>query len=379
MMREPHGRRSKEGAHLTQQALPVEPNENDRLILDEPADGKDEVVPYQYSITSYGADYTVDSLVKRLREDSIFVPPFQREFVWTIKEASRFVESLLLGLPVPGIFLSKEEETQRLLVIDGQQRLMSLRYFYEERWPEPEGVFRLKQVQDQFEGKTYGELPEPDRRRLDDSIIHATVVKQDVPSDDKSSIYHIFERINTGGRQLNDQEIRTSIFHGELADLLDELNEDKSWRAIYGPVSLRLRDRELILRFLALRFMSDKYNRPMKEFLNTFMGRHRHLKLVTGDEFRKSFGQVAQALATIGNQGLRPKRTLNAAVLDSVMVGLSRRLGSGAIQDDETLRAALAKLMADDKYQQACGRATADADRVKTRLDMATAAFRDAR
>src|SRR5689334_16025480 len=82
--------------------------------------------PLQYSITSYGADYPVDSLVKRIQVGDIFVPEFQRHFVWKHPQASRFIESLLLGLPVPGIFLSRDEETNKLLVIDGQQRLETL-------------------------------------------------------------------------------------------------------------------------------------------------------------------------------------------------------------------------------------------------------------
>ena len=97
--------------------------------IDESLDEVDEVVPFKYSITSYGADYPVDSLVKRISMDDILIPNFQRGYVWSLKEASRFVESLLLGLPVPSIFLSREPETQKLLVIDGQQRLSSLRYF----------------------------------------------------------------------------------------------------------------------------------------------------------------------------------------------------------------------------------------------------------
>jgi hypothetical protein len=350
---------------------------NDDLIIDQPQENGEEIVPYQYSITSYGADYTVDSLVARLRNDAVFVPAFQRRFVWTIKDASRFIESLLLGLPVPGIFLSKEDDTQRLLVIDGQQRLMSLKNFYDGVWPDPEGVFRLRQVQPQFEGKSYKDLSEPDRRRLDDSIIHATVVKQDTPSEDKSSIYHIFERINTGGRQLTEQEIRACIFHGALVDLLDALNGNAAWRALYGEVSPRLRDRELIVRFLALRFASHEYARPMKEFLNTFMGKHRNLRTLRAETLREAFEGAVKVLAIVGNQALRPGRSLNAAILDSVMVGISRRLERGPIVDHGAVRTAFERLVNNEDFKQACGRATADEKRVQTRLDLATAAFRD--
>jgi uncharacterized protein with ParB-like and HNH nuclease domain len=188
--------------------------------------GKEEPIKYEYSITSYGADYPVHSLVKRVDNNDIYIPPFQRDYVWSINDASRFIESLLLGLPVPGIFLSKDADSQQLLVIDGQQRLKSLVYFYNGTF-EPTGkTFSLKGVQPEYEGKTYATLPNKDRRRLDDSIIHATVVKQDSPTDDESSIYHIFERINSGGRNLRPQEIRACIYQGRLNELLSDLNQN---------------------------------------------------------------------------------------------------------------------------------------------------------
>src|SRR5256714_15410421 len=88
------------------------------------------VAPIQYDISSFGADYDVEGLVKRLERGDILIPPFQRNYVWSFKDASRFIESLLLGLPVPGIFLAKESDSNRLLVLDGQQRLKTLQVFY---------------------------------------------------------------------------------------------------------------------------------------------------------------------------------------------------------------------------------------------------------
>ena len=93
-------------------------------------ESENESIPYKYSITSYGADYPVDSLVSRLDKDVVAVPTFQRKYVWNERQASRFIESLLLGLRVPGIFLSKEPDTGKLLIIDGQQRLRTLQAFY---------------------------------------------------------------------------------------------------------------------------------------------------------------------------------------------------------------------------------------------------------
>lgn len=169
----------------------VDVEDSDETIVDNRGD--EGPVPLQYSITSYGADYPVDALVRRMRDGSIFVPTFQRGSIWSAARASRFVESLLLGLPVPGIFLSKERESNKLLVIDGQQRLRTLQYFYDGIVADSEREFALIGVQQQFLGATYRKLQDNDRRLLDNSIIHATVVQQDEPSDDESSVYYIFD------------------------------------------------------------------------------------------------------------------------------------------------------------------------------------------
>jgi len=156
----------------------------------------------EYAITSYGADYTADGLVKRINESDIVIPPFQRGYVWNFKRASKFIESLLLGLPVPGVFLTKEKENEQLIVIDGQQRLRTLQYFYEGTFKPTEKEFKLDAVQERFRGRTFKSLEHKERRRLNDAIIHATIIEQTTPIEDNSSIYYIFERLNTGGGSL---------------------------------------------------------------------------------------------------------------------------------------------------------------------------------
>src|ERR1700722_18269758 len=141
--------------------------------IDDLLDETDEPIPFRYSIISYGVDYPVDGLVKRIQTGDIVIPSFQRGFVWSLREASRFVESLLLGLPVPSIFLSKEADTEKLLVIDGQQRLLTLMHFHEGIWPINQKAFALKGITPQYEGSTYKQLPSEAKRRLAYSIIHA--------------------------------------------------------------------------------------------------------------------------------------------------------------------------------------------------------------
>lgn len=340
-------------------------------------EGDREVAPLGYLISSYGADYTVDGLVKRMREGSIYVPEFQRGFVWDVKDASRFVESLLLGLPVPSIFLSKEADTGKLLVVDGQQRLSSLKYFYDGIWEPTKREFSLKGVDRTFEGKTYKGLRDEDRRRLDDAILHVTVFKQDEPSEDQSGIYQVFERLNSGGKKLTPQEIRSAVHHsGGMRELLRELNKNAEWRSIYGPEDGRMRDQELVLRFLAFYYDSDKYESPLVNFLNGFMGRHKKLEGAQADEMKKIFSYTVHVVRqSIGTSAFRPIRALNAAVFDSIMVGLARRLKNGPVADLGQFKTKYEELLKNQDYLDACGRGTAGEERVKTRISLATAAF----
>lgn len=344
-------------------------------------DDAEDLLPFKYSITSYGADYPVDGLVKRMNNGSIYVPTFQRGYVWKIKEASRFIESLLLGLPVPGIFLAKEKDTQKLLVIDGQQRLRTIEYFYNGVFEPTKKGFSLEGISSQFNGVTYKTLSEEDRRRLDDSIIPATVVKQDEPSDDDSSIYHIFERLNTGGVKLQPQEIRACIYHGELNELLRELNNNQYWRAIYGSSDSRMKDQELILRFLALYFDGEKYTKPMKGFLNKFMGKNRDLKIYTGAQIKDTFyNTIETAYRCLGEKAFKPKRQLNAAVFDSIMVGLSHRLKNGSIDNEESVRSIYQDLLKKEDFLAVTVNTarTTDSPAVESRLNQSISAFSNA-
>jgi hypothetical protein len=337
----------------------------------------EEELPIVYTVTAYGADYPVDALVNRIEQGDIIVPEFQRGFIWPRARIDRFIESLLLGLPVPGIFLANEPETNKLMVIDGQQRLMTLRAFYRGRLRGKEFVLG-QGVQTQFIGCSYESLEEEDRRRLDNSIIHATVIRQDQPSDDQSSIYFVFERLNTGGTLLQPQEIRAAIYGGRFNELLHELNQVSKWREVFGRESSRRKDQELILRFLAFRYSLDEYKRPMKEFLNDFMGKHRHLSQLDPAELRAEFEGAIELLSAAVPPAVlfRPGgKAINAAVFDAMTVAASHLVRSGQNPDISHVREAYSGLLEDEQFQISYSRATADEASVKRRISMATAAF----
>ena len=327
-----------------------------------------------FSISSFGVDYPVETLVSRMEKALFYIPSFHRFFVWSQNQCSRFVESLLLGLPVPGIFLFKEADTGKHLVIDGQQRLKSLLYF-------TSGVingreFSLTGLETKFGGRTYKTLDEADRARLDDAVIHATVFKQDLPEGEINSVYEVFERINTGGIKLSPQEIRSCICHGNFNDYLHRLNENEKWRAVYGPKSKRLKDVELILRFMAFYEKSAEYKSPMKHFLNDYMKEKRNFdddKLEElGNIFLNMIGFVTDVM---GNRPFRPDRSLNTAVFDSVASAIAHRLVTNKEIEGEAINAAYRSLLQNDRFIEGYIRSTADEENVKKRMEEAQKAF----
>jgi hypothetical protein len=327
-----------------------------------------------FSISSFGVDYPVETLVSRMEKKLFYIPPFQRAFVWSQNQCSRFIESLLLGLPVPGIFLFKEADSGKHLVIDGQQRLKSLLYFHE-------GLingkaFALTGLETKFDGRSYKTLDEGDRARLDDAVIHATVFKQDLPEGEINSVYEVFERINTGGIKLSPQEIRSCICHGNFNDYIHKLNDNPAWRELYGPKSKRLKDVELILRFMAFYENEAYYKSPMKHFLNDYMKKKRNLpdkKLIQlGEIFLKTVDFVTK---TLGTRTFRPDRSLNTAVFDSVMSALAHRLASSSIPHKEAASLAYRSLLQNERFVEGYIRSTADEENVKKRMEEAKKAF----
>jgi hypothetical protein len=332
-------------------------------------------------IVYFGTDFDVHGLVRRLNSGDILVPSFdpseptgsalagfQRKFVWKPGQMERFIESLLLGFPVPGIFLV-QQPNKALLVLDGQQRLRTLQAFYA-------GKFALSEVVDRLKGKTYGQLDDEERRALDNTFIHATIMKYDASERGASSIYSIFERLNAGGTNLHPHEIRVALHNGPLVNLIRDLNAVAAWRSLYGKPNARLKDQELILRWIALTVASSEYQRPLKSFLNTFLFKHRDMQDLSKDVLLTKFTAVCDAVNSgIGKAAFRASGAINSALVDAVLVAVGRRLDRGPISDPKELKVAFDVLISNQTFLDSIARATADEDRVKARLDLATEAF----
>ena len=190
------------------------------------------------------------------------IPGFQRHFVWDLTRASKLIESLILGVPVPQLFLY-EQDRDHYLLIDGQQRLMSIYYFKEQRFPRPEKRADVRRIFNE-----HGKLPEqllqnddyfrdfklrlpshlPDQKnrlsglnystlgdyqsKLDMRPIRCILIRQNGERDDDAAMYEVFNRLNTGGVSLRPQEIRTSMYHSDFYDMLNRINTNAAWRGV---------------------------------------------------------------------------------------------------------------------------------------------------
>lgn len=350
---------------------------DDEIIVDEEG-GDDELGTHvSFEIATYPSDLTLSVIHEMWKDKDITIPSFQRNFVWNIKQSSLLIESFLLGLPVPQVFFYIDNENKNL-VIDGQQRIMSVIFFFEgyfgpENMQGRRSVFRLSGLSEgsPYANKRFSDLTSQDQRRLKGAVLRAVNIRQLAPVDQNTSMYHIFERLNTGGTPLRPQEIRNCVFHGQLVEELHELNEDVDWREIIGrkPLDKHQRDVEMILRIYAMTERGDEYEKPMKEFLNQQMKIHTKGKGSSKiDRFVERFGEVT----AIVSKQLDPKPfnirgPINLAAMDSVMAVLIRH--PSKIPKD--LKARFNKLIADDKYRNAIFYNTSDASYVKERLALA--------
>ena len=349
--------------------------------IESEVDDRESSLP-SYDILAYPADYTLEVLVDKWRKGQIIIPKFQRQFIWTQTQASKLIESFLIGLPIPPVFLFSDGKSHKLLVIDGQQRIKSIAYFFEGYFGEEEDtkrkVFRLTGLSDEsiHGGLTYNELASKDPAtfaRLNNSVLRAIITQQINPSDD-TSIYHIFERLNTGGIQLSPQEIRNCVHRGSFIDRLVEVNKYKNWRTIFGRPhpDKRQRDVELIIRFLALHDDIGNYRKPMKSFLNSFTAKHSnadneqlwHCESL----FRKTVDTVAEYL---GEKPFHIYSGLNAAVFDSVFVAIAQ-LDKIPVDLEQRYR----NLIVDSRYSECVSAGTTETNIVPRRIELAYQALK---
>lgn len=279
------------------------------------------IYPLRHTISYYGADYPIDSLIRKMEDETIRVPRFQRNYVWNPNQASSFIESILLGFPIPTIFLAKDNKNGNLIIIDGQQRLKSLLYFVKGYFSDSK-VFRLKNVCAPFNNKTFTELSNEDKYYFMDYTIHSLIIAE---PENSNRIYHLFERLNTNGTPLTSQEIRKAIYYGELIELIEELAQDKIWSQFFAQKKERMFDQEMIIRFFAFHYNLDDYNGSLQDFLNHFMYAHRDMEKLSKSELRSLFTNTIHFLYnSLGENAFDYKNRFNVSYYETMVVLTSK-------------------------------------------------------
>jgi hypothetical protein len=363
-------------------AVSKEPEHDRNIEAIESEEADRDSSPPSYEILTYPADFTLQVLVDKLHKRAIKIPDFQRRFVWKQVQASKLIESFLLGLPVPPVFLYTVHKDGSLLVVDGQQRLRSVQFFFDGYFGDESDTarppFRLVGLHERsrYVNKTYRDLEETDPEafnRLNDAVLRSFVVKQLNPKD-HTSIYHIFERLNTGGTFLQGQEIRNCIYPGPFNDLLHELNSFPVWRDIFGKKirDKRQRDAELILRFFALLNNRKRYEKPMKEFLSKYMAANQDFPASERRAFKELFRNTAERVHdNLGTKPFHIRAGLNAAVYDSVFVAFASNPGKKPSHPKQSYE----RLLNDTGYIETVSSGTTDVETIHQRIRKAMEAF----
>lgn len=294
-----------------------------------------------------GADLSFRELVLMYDDEELIKPELQRKYVWTKEEASMFIDSILLGLPVPSIFLAKVVDQK--LIIDGYQRLMTVYDYVKGIYSATGKIFKLSNseaIHATWRGKAFSELSKEEQRRINSTTIHAIIFEQKHPAND-SGMYKIFERINTSGRNLKPQEIRNCVYHGKLNDLLFKLNKNEHWRSLWGKVEedSRMLDMEFILRFFMIENLIKQHldikQISLKKELNVFMADENNNTDEALECFENKFtktvemiyyslGEIAfRNISLINNFSVAKfAKSIHPAIFDALMVACSMNLDS---------------------------------------------------
>ncbi|WP_375583255.1 DUF262 domain-containing protein [Cyclobacterium xiamenense] len=380
--------------------------ENSNWYLDETDDEEMDFSFTEYDLTSAPNDFNIKTIYDFIESGVLKIPGFQRNYVWDIKRASKLIESLIMGLPVPQVFLF-EEGRNEFLLIDGQQRLMTIYYFIKKRFPRkekrtelrrifsekgqiPEEVLHDKEYFSDFALKLPEKLPNaPNKLKdlnyatlgefkfaFDLRTIRNVIIKQNLPPNDNSAVYEIFHRLNSGGVVLKPQEIRSSIYHSKFYEMLFRVNLNDNWRNLINRPNpdLHLKDVEIILRGFAMLMDKDNYSPSMTKFLNNFSHKAKSFTEDSIEYFENLFYSFTNEAMNFGHGAFVSSRTnrINVSAYEAIFNSLTEQAFS---QKQLNVKSAIPEnlhvLFEDTDFSEATEKDTAGTSNVKIRIDRA--------
>ncbi len=356
----------------------------------------------EYDITTFPSDFNIKTIFDFMESEIFKVPVFQRNYVWDLTRASKLIESIILGIPVPQIFLYEKSKNE-FLVVDGQQRLMTIYYFVKMRFPKKEKRYELRRIFDErgsipddilhndgYFSNFKLKLPEklPDKKNKLNKLNYETlgeykntfemrtirniIIKQNSPADDDSVIYEIFNRLNTGGVNLTPQEIRTSLYHSDFYDMLYRINLDTRWRKLIGipEPDLHMKDVEMLLRGFAMLVGGDNYKPSMVKFLNKFSNDAKSFTEQQVKHLESLFDSFLDSCQNLNGRAFTGKTNrINISIYEAVFTAVC-----GAVYEERSLNVPLITkeqlnaLKNDEDVKNATISKTASKTNVETRL-----------
>ncbi len=359
----------------------------------------------EYDVTSTPNDFNTKTIIDFIESGLFKIPGFQRNYIWDLKRASKLIESMIIGLPIPQVFLY-EESKNSFLVIDGQQRLLTLYFFFKKRFPKKEKRFELRQIFDEngkfpdeilhhdeyFEdfklklneasqteknklhGISYPTLGEF-KTSFDLRTVRNIMIKQNFPTEDDSAMFEIFNRLNSGGVVLKPQEIRTSLYHSKFYNNLYKLNLYPNWRTLLNKnePDIHMKDVEILLRGFAMLLGVEDYRPSMTRFLNQFSKKSRNFTEESLPYFQQLFEQFCDKTVLINPKIFVSKSgKFSITIFESIFVALcSQAVMDGNLEVKDTTNEKIELLKSNVDFVKASQDNTAGKANVELRLKIA--------
>ncbi|MGE5340113.1 MAG: DUF262 domain-containing protein [Candidatus Omnitrophota bacterium] len=297
-------------------------------------------------------------------------PEFQRNLLWSNGQKSRFIESILTNIPIPPLFVNQDIEGA-YIIVDGLQRTTTLRDYLK-------GAFKLQELHllQNFLGKKFDELDKKFQVLIEDKQLFLYVIKPKVPM---KIVYEIFNRINTGGTQLNRQEIRNCLYPGKATELLKRLSGEEYFKKAIdmGISPKRMKDREAILRCLAFHIFNYKhdYKGDMDQFLVDAMKGINNMSETNLSILENSFEQTMKLTYDFfGQANFRMpsdkwKGRINIAIMESIVFFFSSNDEKLLIENKEKIIENFRILLKDEEFLSAVSSSTSTKKNVETRFD----------
>ena len=318
-------------------------------------------------------DFSVATLIGMMEKKEVAIPEFQRRYVWSDRQASRLVESLIIQCPIPVIYLNQERD-ETFSVIDGNQRLNSLRRFVEDS-------FTLSGLTSypELAGLKYSQLDKRIQRHITNRVLRCTVILKETHPQVK---FDVFERLNSGAVALTRQELRHGLYFGTLlrraASVAKELKLDAHFG---GRKDKRMKAEELVIRYWALSESIGAYEKPLAAFISNYAETHRNpneaeLAELTNDirtAHERALALFGPYCFTFAKDG---SARFNAAVFDAQMLAcskLSEARYEALSGKTKAVRSAYEKLQTDGEFTRSVTLATSDKAALQGRIHTVSA------